>query len=55
MDVSAAHQRARSVTCFDFAEVGSAGAGSLPPAGRREPIEVVMPAKRADFEREWAV
>jgi hypothetical protein len=37
------------------ADAGFAGVGLRPMESKGDPIEVVMPAKRADFDREWSV
>jgi hypothetical protein len=46
---------AESVTSAHAADAGFAGVGWQTLVSRFEPIEVVMPAERADFDREWSV
>jgi hypothetical protein len=36
------------------ADAGSAGVGPAAPPLAGEPLEVIMAAKRPDFEREWS-
>jgi hypothetical protein len=52
--IVSSREHAESVTFALAADAGFAGSGHCGSSPARKPLEVVMAAKRPDFERKWS-